>query len=141
LATVFGPTNVHSGQHYDLASGEHGEVDSLVCTEWPLVVEAKAIALSEAARQGLPRRVDTKLKAILGKALSQTDRALTYILDEGGRFFASTENGRPVELLPENVSGGTAVIVTFERIDPIASGGLAAAGNVTVMSCGPWAST
>jgi hypothetical protein len=130
LKKVFGTSNVCSTQHYALASGDRGEIDSLVDAEWPLVVEAKAIALTESGRRGAPRRVDTKVKEILGKALDQTDRALTYILDEGGRSFASTENGRPVELLPGDVSGGTAVIVTFERIDPFASGGLAVAGDV-----------
>ncbi len=130
LEKVFGASHVHSTQHYDLASGDHGEIDSLVCAGWPLVVEAKAIALTEAGRRGLPRRVDTKLKDILGKALDQTNRALTYILDEGGRSFAATENGKPIQLLPDDVSGGTAIIVTFERIDPFASGGLAVAGNV-----------
>ncbi|MGH3633533.1 MAG: hypothetical protein ACRDTS_05420 [Mycobacterium sp.] len=130
LEKVFGVSNVHSTQHYDLASGDHGEIDSLVCAGWPLVVEAKAIALTEAGRRGLPRRVDTKLKDILGKALDQTNRALTYILDEGGRAFAATEKGRPIQLLPGDVSGGTAIIVTFERIDPFASGGLAVAGTI-----------
>ena len=101
-----------------------------MCAEWPLVVEAKAIALTESGRRGAPRRVDTKLRDILGKALDQTDRAMTYILDEGGRSFAPTENGKPTNLLPDGVSGGTAVIVTFERIDPFAFGGLAVAGNV-----------
>ena len=130
LKKVLGPSNVHSTQHYDLASGDHGEIDSLVCAEWPLVVEAKAVALTEAGRRGAPRRVDTKLKDILGKALDQTNRALTYILDEGGRSFAPTENGRQMQLLPNDVSGGTAMIVTFERIDPLASGGLAVADEV-----------
>jgi hypothetical protein len=130
LETVFGTSNVHSTQHYDLASGEHGEIDALVCTEWPLVVEAKAIALTESGRRGAPRRVDTKVKEILSKALDQTDRALTYVLGEGGRSFAPTENGRLVELLPDDVPGGTAVIVTFERIDPFSSSGLAVAGDV-----------
>lgn len=130
LEKVFGPSNVHSTQHYDLASGDHGEIDTLVCAEWPLAVEAKAIAMTDAGRRGAPLRVDTKLKNILGKALDQTDRALTYILDEDGRTFAPTENGKPTQLLPDDVSGGTAVIVTFERIDPFASGGLAVAGNV-----------
>lgn len=121
---------MQSTQHYDLASGDHGEIDSLVCAEWPMVVEAKAIALTEAGRRGAPRRVDTKLKDILGKALDQTDRALTYILDQGGRSFAPTANAKLAQLLPDDVSGGTAVIVTFERIDPFASGGLEVAGNV-----------
>jgi len=130
LERVFGTGNVHSTQHYALASGDRGEIDSLVSAEWPLVVEAKAIALTESGRRGAPGRVDTKVKEILGKALDQTDRALTYILDEGGRSFAPTENGRAVERLPDDISGGTAVIVTFERIDPFASGGLAVAGDV-----------
>lgn len=130
LEKVFGSPNVRSTQHYDLGSGAHGEIDSLVCAQWPLVVEAKAIALTEPGRRGAPRRVDTKIKTILGKALDQTDRAVTYILDEGGRAFAPTENGRAVKLLPDEIAGGTALIVTFERIDPFASGGLAVAGNV-----------
>lgn len=130
LERVFGGAHVHSTQHYDLAFGAHGEIDSLVCAQWPLVVEAKAIALTESGRRGAPRRVDTKIKTILGKALDQTDRALAYILDEGGRTFAPTENGRAVKLLPDEIAGGTAVIVTFERIDPFASGGLGVAGNV-----------
>lgn len=130
LEKVFGGSTAHSTQHYDLTSGAHGEIDSLVCAEWPLVVEAKAIALTESGRRGAPRRVDAKIKTILGKALDQTDRALTYILDEGGRTFAPTENGREVELLPDEVAGGTAIIVTFERIDPFASSGLSVAGNV-----------
>lgn len=130
LEKVFGASNVHSTQHYDLANGAHGEIDSLVCAEWPLVVEAKAVALTESGRRGAPLRVDTKVKEILGKALDQTDRALTYVLDENGRSFAPTENGPLIELLPDDVHGGTAVIVTFERIDPFASSGLAAAGDV-----------
>jgi hypothetical protein len=127
---VFGTSHVPSEQHYDLNSGDHGEIDSLVCGEWPLVVESKAIALTEAGRRGAPRRVDKKLDEILGKALDQTDRALTYILDEDGRTFAPSANGKPNQLLPDEVSGGTAIIVTFERIDPFASGGLGVAGNV-----------
>lgn len=52
LEKVFGTDNVHSTQHYDLASGAHGEIDSLFCAQWPLVVEAKAIALTESGRRG-----------------------------------------------------------------------------------------
>ncbi|MGW4330339.1 hypothetical protein ACWEKR_31170 [Nocardia sp. NPDC004573] len=130
LETVFGVDNVHPTQHYDPASGQHGEIDVLVASEWPLAIEAKAVALTDSGRRGAPDRVDKKLKDILGKALDQTDRALTYILDEGGRSFARTSNGRPVELLPTGIAGGTAIIVTFERIDPFTSGGLAVSGSV-----------
>jgi hypothetical protein len=130
LENVFGTSNVHSSQHYALRFGEKGEIDALVSTEWPLVVEAKAIALTERGRRGYTDRVDKKLEEILGKALGQTDRALTYILDESGRSFAPTQSGRQISVLPDDITGGTAIIVTFERIDPFAAGGLAVAGNV-----------
>jgi hypothetical protein len=94
LETVFGTSNVHSSQHYTLGSGDKGEIDALVCTEWPLIVEAKAIALTERGRRGYTDRVDKKLEEILGKALDQTDRAVTYILDEGGRSRPHRAGGR-----------------------------------------------
>ncbi|MBF6543415.1 hypothetical protein [Nocardia brasiliensis] len=130
LQRVFGIDNVPTTQHYDPASEQHGEIDALVLAEWPLVVEAKAIALTDAGRRAAPSRVDKKVKEILGKALDQTERVLTYILEEGGRAFARTHDARPIELIPREVAGGTAVIVTFERIDPFAFGGLAVAGAV-----------
>lgn len=130
LTNVFGTSNVHPSQHYTLASGDNGETDALVCAEWPLVVEAKAIALTERGRRGYTDRVDKKLQEILGKALEQTDRALTYILDENGRSFASKQGGPQISLLPADIAGGTAIIITFERIDPFAFGGLAVAGDV-----------
>lgn len=64
LEKVFGVSNVHSTQHYDPASGQHGEIDTLVASEWPLVVEAKAIALTEPGRRGAPLRVDSKIETI-----------------------------------------------------------------------------
>lgn len=76
------------------------------------VVEAKAIALTERGRRGYTDRVDKKLEEILGRALDQTDRALTYILDEGGRSFAPTQSGRQISLLPDDIAGGTAIIRT-----------------------------
>jgi hypothetical protein len=36
LEKVFGASNVYSTQHYALTSGDRGEIDSLVCAEWPL---------------------------------------------------------------------------------------------------------
>ncbi len=130
MAKVFGPSNTFPTQHYALVSKEKGEIDTLIRAEWPLVVEAKAIALTERGRRGYADRVDKKIAEILGKALDQTDRALTYILDEGGRSFTRTANGRQVDVLPREVSSGTAVIVTFERIDPFASSGLSVSGAV-----------
>lgn len=130
LERVFGTTNVYGSQHYTSVAKGKGEVDALVCTEWPLVVEAKAIGLTDSGRRGASRRVDTKVKEILGKALAQTDRALTYVLDESSRSFAPNEGGKRVELLTAEISGGTVIIVTFERTDPLAFGGLDVAGNV-----------
>lgn len=129
LQSVFGAGNVRGSQHYSSSSRGDGEIDALVCAEWPLVVEGKAIGLTEAGRQGRPRRVDKKIEEILGKALDQTDRALNYILEEGARAFSSKAAGRPEDLLPAEISGGTAVIVTFERMDPLAFSGLEVVGS------------
>lgn len=121
---VFGAENVHGSQHYSSLAGGDGEIDALVCAEWPLVVEGKAISLTEAGRQGRPRRVETKIEEILGKALDQTGRALTYILEEWGRSFSPKAASPSEARLPARASGGTAVIVTFERMDPLALAGL-----------------
>ncbi|MDV8003132.1 hypothetical protein [Rhodococcus sp. IEGM 1408] len=129
LQGVFGG-NVRGSQYYSSTSGDSGEIDALVLAEWPLVVEGKAISLTEEGRQGRARRVETKIKEILGKALDQTDRALNYILEEKGRSFSSRPTGRAEDLLPADVSGGTAVIVTFERMDPVAFNGLEVVGSV-----------
>jgi hypothetical protein len=72
LEKVFGTSNVHSPQHNALTSGDKGEVDALVRAEWPLVVEAKAIALPGCGRRGYTDRVDKKLEGILG-VVSLTD--------------------------------------------------------------------
>lgn len=122
LQSVYGE-NACGSRHYLSPSGEVGEIDTLVLSEWPLVVEGKAISLTEAGRQGKARRVETKLAEILGKALDQTNRALSYILEEEGREFSPKPSSRAEKLLPDAVSGGTAVVVTFERMDPLAFSG------------------
>lgn len=129
LQSVYGEFACGS-QHYLSPSGEVGEIDTLVRSEWPLVVEGKAISLTEAGRQGKARRVETKLAEILEKALSQTNRALSYILEEEGREFSSRPSSRAEKLLPDSVSGGTAIVVTFERMDPLAFSGLEALDSV-----------
>lgn len=129
LQSVFGE-NVRGSKHYESASGGVGEIDALVLAEWPLVVEGKAIGLTEPGRQGKALRVETKINEILVKALDQTNRALNYILEEKGRSFSSSPAGRSESLLPAGVSGGTAVIVTFERMDPLALSGLGVVDSV-----------
>lgn len=123
LQSVYGE-HACGSRHYESPSGEVGEIDTLVLSEWPLVVEGKAISLTEAGRQGKARRVETKLAEILEKALGQTNRALSYILEEAGREFSPEPSSRAEKLLPDSVSGGTAVVVTFERMDPLAFSGL-----------------
>lgn len=116
---VFGDT-VHEGQHYTSKADGPGEIDTLVAGSWPLIVEAKAHGLTPAGRRGAPARVADRAKDILTGSFTQTARAHRYVMDEGGRAFALTENGELIERLPEIVDGVTDVVVTFERIDPLA---------------------
>ncbi|MBF6228795.1 hypothetical protein IU470_27300 [Nocardia abscessus] len=129
LTRIFGKANVHAGQHYTSATRGEGEIDVLVSTEWPLVVEAKAHSLTEAGRRGRRDRVTSRVDDMLGKALDQTDRATTYILEEDGRAFSLKQRGKMREILPSDVSGVTSIVVTFERMDPIATYGAAIAGS------------
>lgn len=129
LARIFGKAHVHAGQYYTSTAYGDGEIDALVSGEWPLVVEAKAHSLTEAGRRGRRDRVLSRVDDMLGKALDQTDRATTYILDEGGREFSLKKGGKMREILPSTVSGVTSIVVTFERMDPIATYGAAIAGS------------
>lgn len=123
LRRVFGHELVAENQHYASQTDGWGEIDAFVRVEWPIIVEAKAHGLTDPGRRGAPRRVATVAGNVIEKALEQTRRAHTYIWDEGGRSFASREGGRPVDQLPAQLSGITDMIVTFERMDPLAMQG------------------
>lgn len=122
LASLFGPV-VYEEQHYLSESDGPGEVDAVVATNWPLIVEAKARGLTEPGRRGAPKRVQTVTKDVVEKALSQTSRARTYIINEGGRAFGDREGGTLIERLPSAIDGVTEVIITFERMDPVTTVG------------------
>jgi hypothetical protein len=128
LRRLFGAV-VHEEQHYTSAVDGHGEVDALVAVDWPLVVEAKGRALTEPGRRGAPARVRTVTKDVVEKALTQTGRARAFIADEGGRDFAEHEGDPPATRLPVIVEGVTEAIITFERMDPIATVGAALVGE------------
>jgi hypothetical protein len=125
LQQAFGKPLVAANQYYTSGSGGPGEIDALVCVEWPLIVEAKAHSLTEPGRRGAPARVATVASNVVEKALEQTRRARSYIMEEGGRGFADTEGGRQVARLPEHLRGATDMIVSFERMDPLAMQGSA----------------
>lgn len=128
LRGVFDPSVVFKQQHYSSASGL-GEVDALVALNWPLVLEAKSHSLTPAGRRGAPARVRQRTEAVIGEGALQTRRSASYVRDEGGRKFANREGGPLVERLPESVVGVSEVLVTFERMDPVAYLGPAQAGR------------
>lgn len=119
LRRVFGVTHVAENQHYD-GSRQHGEVDVLVAGEWPLIVEAKAHSLTLPGRRGAPQRVSHVASNVIKTALEQTARARQYIVCEHGRSFADADGVSGVELLPSNLIGVEEIVVTFERMDPLA---------------------
>ena len=130
LRAVFGHERVAETQHYRSKADGPGEIDALVRLEWPFIFEAKAHGLTEPGRRGAPARVQTVARNVIEKALDQTRRANSYIIDEGGRAFSGAEGGHLVELLPDQLSGVTNIIVTFERMDPLAMQGAAVVHQV-----------
>lgn len=118
LRSSFPPESVLENQHFS-ATERPGEVDVLVRASTPLIVEAKAHRLTESGRRGAPTRVERVAGEMLEKALTQTGLAGTYIRDEQGRSFASRQ-GRAETTLLDDVEGTVEVIVTFERMDPLA---------------------
>lgn len=132
LRQIFPADLVHSRQHYDSDKTGHGEIDVLVSLEWPLIVEAKAHGLTEPGRRGAPLRVQRVAGDVIDKAIEQTHRAVAYIVDDDGRRFAAAEGEQSNSLLPDNITGTTEVIVTFERMDPLAMLGVAVVGQQPV---------
>lgn len=72
---VFGPKSVLETQHDTSEADGPGEIDVLVRSEWPLIVEAKARGLTVPGRRGAPARVATVTRDVVDKALEQTQRA------------------------------------------------------------------
>ena len=116
---VFGHERVLETQHYVSAAEGPGEIDVLVATDWPLIVEAKAHNLTEPGRRGAPARVTRVANDVVGAALQQTRRARTYILDESGRDFGTKQGGPAIERLRRDPPDVTEIVVTFERMDPL----------------------
>lgn len=119
MRTIFGADLVQEEQHYTSASSGPGEIDVLVTTEWPLVVEAKAHRLTESGRRGAPLRVTRVAEDVIDAALMQTARARHYIVDEGRREFADRQGGPKTERVTAVAHDITEVVVTFERMDPL----------------------
>lgn len=109
---------MHAGQHYDGEAG-HGEIDCLVSGAVPVVVEVKSQSLTDAGRRGQRRRISRVADDVVAKSFDQTKRAAEYI-ESGGRAFSDREGGGEVERLPEVVESALRVVVTFERMDPLA---------------------
>ncbi len=135
ICRVFG-TNALGNRHYDNSAGDHGEIDVLTVGEWPLVVEAKSQSLTASGRRGAPRRVARVADDAIGAAIAQTTRARDYVMAERGRSFSATEGGPPSVCLPDSVVGLDEIVVTFERMDPLA---LESAGLVGEERRRPWA--
>jgi hypothetical protein len=85
--------------------------------------------LTDQGRRGAPARVETVAGNVIEKALEQTRRAGTYMMEEGGRSFAMKDGAGLIERLPIRLDGVTEIIVTFERMDPLAMLGTAVVGQ------------
>ena len=55
------------------------------------------------------------------KSFEQTLRARNYIVGEAGRYFADRQAGQPRQLLSNEVNDLVEIVVTLERMDPLAA--------------------
>jgi hypothetical protein len=129
LQSVFGKQTVFCNQHYN-SDGGPGEIDSLVTAFTPMIVEVKSRALTEQGRRGYRRRVKSVARDVVGKSFEQTDRARHYIVEEGGRSFADRQRGQMVRLLDDEVADPVEIVVTLERMDPLATAAGTLAGTI-----------
>jgi hypothetical protein len=117
---VFGEQAVYGNQHYNGADG-HGEIDCLVAIGTPIVVEVKSHALTESGRRGHRPRIERVARSVVSESFDQTRRARSYI-EAGGRDFAEHQGRDSVRRLPAVVGNPVEVVVTLERMDPLATG-------------------
>jgi hypothetical protein len=118
LTAIVGDRVVHANVHYDGARG-HGEIDCLVASGTPAVVEVKSQSVTEPGRRGSRSRLERVTKELLDRSFDQTDKAADYI-NGGGRVFASKEGAEAVQLLHDDVTDPVQIVVSFEGIDPLA---------------------
>ena len=119
LESVFGESAVFANQHYDSSEG-HGEVDCIVVGSTPILAEVKSHMLPKPARLGRPLQTKRLANKVVSKSFSQTRRARTYILEEGGRHFAEQRGQQATRLLSDAVTDAVLIAVTLERMDPLA---------------------
>ena len=120
LQAVFGQQSVFNNQHYDSEHGP-GEIDSLVRGFFPIIVEVKSRALTEQGRRGYRHRVKTVAQDVVSKSFEQTGRVRSYIMTENGRCFANRQGGPMTRRLDDEVSDPVEIVVTLERMDPVAT--------------------
>lgn len=120
LRGIFGTSGVFENHHYEGPEG-HGEVDSLVAAgDMPIIVECKSGSLTPSGRRGAPGRVERVVQDVIREGLDQLRRASAYIVD-GGREFAPRQGSQTADLIGERVSDVIRILVTYERMDALAS--------------------
>jgi len=117
LAAVFGPSRVHANATYP-AGKQRPDIDVLVALPGAgIVVEAKGGRFTDPARRGAPKRVKTKSREFVGKALAQNARSIAYL--QSGAADLRDRNRRLLNI--PQAGHFVSVIVTLDRIDPFAT--------------------
>ena len=125
LQAVFGEQTVFSNQDHAGNDGP-GEIDSLVTGFTPVIMEVKSRGLTEKGHRGDRRLIQSVARDVVGKSFEQTHRARNWIIEEDGRRFATRQGGPMVRRLDDEVTDPVEIVVTLERMDPLA----AAAGKL-----------
>jgi hypothetical protein len=117
LSTIFGSA-AHPHQHYDSADG-HGEIDCLVEGGVPVLVEVKSQSLTELGRRGHRPRLERVADDVVCKSFEQVERSASYLRCDG-RTFSDFQGGKAIRRLPDKIEDPLSIVVTFERMDPVA---------------------
>ena len=118
LRQVFADDTVFANMEYrDKRLQLAGELDCIVDSAVPILVEVKDLKLFDEGRRGDMDHVGRVAEGAFGKAYDQLARARRFIIDEGGRQFRSGRDGlsETVLELSADIPDVVSILVTFEE--------------------------
>jgi len=125
LAGIFGASRTHASVSYP-AEGRP-DVDCVVSVPGDaLVIECKAHLMTGAGRRGAPGRLATKFDELVTKPAKQAERFADHIRSGGSAYERS---GSEIALPLDGNPTLPRIVITYERVDPLASLGAARTGS------------
>ena len=117
LARVFGADRAFGNVYYP-AEGRPDVDCVVIIPRDALVVECKAHLLTGPGRRGAPGRLSTKFDELVTKPAKQAERFVDHLRNGGAAF---DHSGRQLSLPVDHESILPRMVVTYERVDPLAT--------------------